>query len=188
MLNYVCSTRAEKLTAIRCIVGEVRRAEIPLEGRVEWVATICKRIGDWFEGKRKDYLQLTRFESEIDHLKEWQENAARYASVQSSRLMWLQAYPHYHRAQYAAASNYLTDAWRIFEQLESGDRELKANLINDLTVTSGELGTLFSVPEPTEALSIRQELFGELHPDVANSLNTLSHWYGGQGDLETALD
>ena len=102
--------------------------------------------------------------------------------------MWLQAYPHYHRAQYAAASNYLTDAWRIFEQLESGDRELKANLINDLTVTSGELGTLFSVPEPTEALSIRQELFGELHPDVANSLNTLSHWYGGQGDLETALD
>jgi hypothetical protein len=35
---------------------------------------------------------------------------------------------------------------------------------------------------------MRRELFGELHPDIAASLNNVGHWYGDQGDLQGALD
>src|SRR5687768_5559698 len=77
------------------LVGEVRRAEIVLDERREWVDTVCGRLGDWFQDQREDFSQLTRFESEIDHLKKWQENAAGFAPSHASRLMWLQAYPAY---------------------------------------------------------------------------------------------
>jgi hypothetical protein len=72
------------------LVGEVRRGEIPLEQRLEWVDAICHRLANWFQEKREHFSHLTMFESEIDHLRTWQENADRFAPSHSSRLMWLQ--------------------------------------------------------------------------------------------------
>lgn len=172
--------------ALHRLVGEVRRGEVILEQRLDWVDAMCNRLGDWFHGKKRDFLQLTRFESEIDHLKKWQENAAEFAPLHSSRLMWLQAYPAYHRAQYAEARNYVVEAQRIFDQLQDTNRELQANLLNDLYVINTETG--HGPIDPSEALSIRRELFGELHPDIADSLDNLGNWYQNQGDLQRALE
>ena len=92
------------------LVGEVRRGKIPLEQRLEWVDIVCSRLGNWFQEKREDFSQLTRFESEIDHLKKWQEHAVRFAPSHSSRLMWLQVYPAYHRGRYDEARHYVIEA------------------------------------------------------------------------------
>jgi len=171
------------------LVGEVRRAEIPLEQRLEWVNTVCNRIGNWFQEKRRDFSQLSRFESELDHLKKWQENAARFAPSHSSRLMWLQAYPAYHRGRYVEARNYVIEAQRIFDQLNDTNRELQANLLEDLAGTNGMLGDYRTVlTDQMRVLAIRRELFGERHRDIAASLNGIGLLYGQQGDLRRALD
>jgi tetratricopeptide (TPR) repeat protein len=171
------------------LVGEVRRAEIPLEQRLEWVNTICGRLGNWFEEKKGEFSQLTTFESEIDHLKTWQENAARFAPSHSSKLMWLQAYPAYHRGRYVEARDYIIEARRILDRVSAVNAELKANLINDLANTNLILGDYSSVwSNHMEVLHIRQELFGERHSDIATSLNNVGGVYYNQGDLQSALE
>lgn len=171
------------------LVGEVRRTEIPLEHRLEWVDSVCRRAGDWFQEKREDFSELSRFESEIDHLKKWQENAARFGPSHSSRLMWLQAYPAYHRGRYVDARNYVIEAQRILGQRPEPNLELKANLLNDYAYTSWQLGDTRIVQlYYDEALQIRQNLFGERHPEIASSLNALGGWYRDQGNLQLALE
>jgi len=80
--------RSEKSSSysVHRLVAEVRRGEIPLEKRRVWVEKIASRLGEWFEEKRTDFSQLTKFESEIDHLKKWQENATSFATAYASKL------------------------------------------------------------------------------------------------------
>ena len=171
------------------LVGEVRREEIQLKRRQEWVDEICRRLGNWLHEKRQDFSQLTTFESQIDHLQQWQENASKFALSHSSRLMWLQAYPAYHRGRHIEARIYITEAQRLFDELGDTDLELKANLLNDLASINLELGNLESVlPHQTEALTIRQQLFGEIHAEIAMSLNDIGGWYALKRDFEHALE
>jgi DNA polymerase III delta prime subunit len=170
------------------LVGEVRRAEIPLQQRCEWVEIVCTRLGDWFQEKN-DFSQLTEFESEIDHLKKWQENAAQFAHSQASRLMWLQAYPEYYRGRYVKAKDLVLEAKRLFDDLTTDNRALQASLLNDLANINLELGDSDLVlRNQMEALRIRRELFGESHRDVAISLSNLGGWFYKQGDFKRALD
>ena len=183
--------RSEKSNSysLHRLVGEVRRVEIPLEERTHWVDTVCTRLGDWFQEKKEDFSQLTKFESEIDHLQRWQENADKFTPVQSSRLMWLQAYPSYHRGRYLEARSYVLEAQRIFDQVDNTNRELQANLVNDLATTSEVLGDFTAgLSNHLQALAMRRELFGDLHADVASSFQNLGHCYNEQGDLVRALE
>lgn len=171
------------------LVGEVRRGEIPLELRLDWVDAICDRLGDWFQSKREDFSKLTQLEAEIDHLKTWQRNAAHFGPSHASRLMWLQAYPAYHRGRYIDARNYVIEAQRIFNQLGETNRALQANLLSDLASTNSMLGEINSIlGDGLQALAIRRELFGERHPDIASSLSSVSSSYAVGGDLQHALE
>jgi tetratricopeptide (TPR) repeat protein len=171
------------------LVGEVRRGEIPLEGRLDWVDAICSRLGDWFQEKKEEFSHLTRFESEINHLKSWQENALRFAASHASRLMWLQAYPAYHRGRFHDARNSLMKARRIFHQVAVADRELQASLLNDIAYTDTMLGQFSSIlTDFEEALRIRRELFGERHEDIARTLENIAWFYGEQENWQRALD
>ena len=171
------------------LVGEVRRSETPLEQRIDWVETVCRRLGDWFQEKKEDFSDLPRFESEIDHLKKWQENAAQFAPLHSSRLMWLQAYPAYHRGRYIESQNYVIEAQRIYEQLDDANLALKANLLNDLAYTNWELRERERVlANLDEALRIRRSIFNEPHPDIATSLGNIGNCYCTQEDLKRGLE
>jgi hypothetical protein len=182
--------RSEKSNSysLHRLVGEVRRGEIPLETRTQWVDAICRRMGDWFQEKRDDFSELTQFESEVDHLQKWQQNAARFATSHASRLMWLQAYPAYHRGRFNEARNYVTDAQIIFNRLGDKNRALQANLLNDLSSIDDALGySKLYLANQLEVLAIRRELFTEPHSDIALSLNNIASGYGERGDLQHAL-
>ena len=122
-------------------------------------------------------------------MKKWHEHAAGFAPLHASRLMWLQAYPAYHRGRYIESRSYVIEAQRIFDQLGDANLELKANLLNDLAYTSSALGDVELVlANHMQALQIRRDLFGKQHTDIATSLTNVGHWYGEQGDLQRALE
>jgi len=171
------------------LVGEVRRGDFKLEENLDWIDDVCQGLGDWFQERRQDFAYLPLFEAEIDHLASWQRHAAGFAVRHASRLMWLQAYPAYHRGRYAASRDFVIEAQCLFRELNLADGELSANLLNDLATTDSMLGSFDSVLENyRNALEIRKELFGEQHPDIATSLNNVGNCYGEQGDLKAALE
>lgn len=160
--------------SIHRLLSVVRREEFPLDGRKEWASQMCKRIGDWFQERRKGFSNLpmleaeidklkawqehgAMLEAEIDHLKAWQEHAPKYAPEQTSRLLWLEAYPHYHRGRYREAKSLIEEALRMFEQNQTKDDELKANLLNDLgRCHQGLLEPQAALEYYERALEIRQ--------------------------------
>ena len=89
---------------------------------------------------RGDFSELFRFEAEIDHLQAWQEHAGQYAPRHSSRLIWLQAYPSYHRGKYQETKKWVEKALELFEKEHESNLKLKAHLLNDLGFCYGSLG------------------------------------------------
>jgi tetratricopeptide (TPR) repeat protein len=175
--------------SIHRLVAQVRRQEIPLQERQGWVDSICKLIGDWFNDRRQGFSNLFRFEAEIDHLRAWQQNAELFAPRYLSRLIWLQAYPSYHRGQYLEIKSLVEKALRLFQQRNENDFELKANLLNDLGFSYGELADYKRALEyDEEALEIRKSLFGEEHPETAMSFNNVGAAYGRLGNHERSLE
>ena len=160
---------------IHRLVREVRREEIPLAERATWAAELCGRIANWFGALREDFLQLPRFEAEIDHLREWHEHSLKFAPNQSSRLTWLQAYPAFHRRQPQEIKRHIELALDEYQQQGFADRPLLAHLYNDLAYSLDELGEPKRALELAEqGLAIRRDLFGERHPDTANSLHNIA--------------
>lgn len=175
--------------SIHRLVSEVRREEIPLQERQDWVNNICQQIGDWFEARREDYTELSNFETEIDHLQAWQEYAGHYVPEHSSRLIWLQAYPSYHQGHYQETKNWVEKALTLFEQFNEGDLKLKANLLNDLGFCYESLGDYKRALEyAKKSLKIRLELFGEQHRDTASSFDRVGNDYGLLKDYKRALE
>jgi tetratricopeptide (TPR) repeat protein len=175
--------------SIHRLLAEVRREEIPLNGREEWANQTCKRIGDWFQERRKEFLNLPLLEAEIDHLKVWQEQAPRYAPEQSSRLIWLESSPPYHRGRYQEATALIKGALRLFEENQTKDDELKANLLNDLGRCYHrrvEFQTALAYYEG--ALETRKVALGDWHADTAESLNDIGAAYGDLDKHEYGLE
>jgi tetratricopeptide (TPR) repeat protein len=175
--------------ALHRLVRAVGREIAPLAGRQDWVAGICQRLGDWFQARRDDFADLPQFEAEIDHLRAWQENALDYAPLYAPRLIWLQAYPHYHRGRYREAQEQVTKALKLYEAREHPDLALKAHLLNDLGYTYGHLGDYGRhLKYCQKALEIRLEVLGGNHPDTAQSLNNVGAAYGEIGDYNHQLE
>ena len=188
-LRLLQSTPGTDSYSIHRLVGQVRREEIPLQDRLDWVDDVCRRIGDWFEERREAFSELSHLESQIDHLRAWQEQARRYASKHSSRLIWLQAYPSYHQGHYQETKNWVGKALELFEQEQEGDLKLKAHLLNDLGFCYGQLGDYKRNLEYSEkALEIRRELFGDKYYNTANSYSNVGNAYGRLGDYERNLE
>ena len=155
--------------AMHRLVREVRRENIPLPERQDWIARICQQVGEWFQERRSNFTDLSRFEAEIDHLLAWQEHALRYVPQHASRLTWLQGYPLYHRGRYQEAQTWVKRALDLYEQGQNTDQAFQAHLFNDLGNCYGALGDHQRALEYFEkALAIRQALLGEQHPDTAS--------------------
>ncbi|HYP28789.1 MAG TPA: tetratricopeptide repeat protein, partial [Blastocatellia bacterium] len=186
-LRLLQKTRDAESYSIHRLVREVRREDVPLKEKETWISDTCSRLGDWFQHLREDFLDLPKFDAEIDHLKAWQQNAIDYAPEHASRLTWLQAHPLFNRARYSAALELIDRAFELYEK--ANDLELKAHLLNDLAVVQGCLGDIQNQKENLEyALRIRCELFGERHPEVATSLNNLGIAFGRLGDYGKQLE
>jgi tetratricopeptide (TPR) repeat protein len=175
--------------AIHRLVREVRRDDIPLTDRNDWVKEICGHLGDWFEARREDIAHLAAYEAEIDHLNAWQKNAERDTSDAVTRLIWLQAYPPYHRGQYETARLLITEAIERYEKSDLHEETLLAHLLNDLGSAYNALGQYDTqLGYIQKALDIRTKIHGELHPDTAASFNNIGSGYGHLGQHDKQLE
>jgi len=175
--------------AVHRLVRQVRREETPLADQSVWAAGLCVQIANWFESLRQDFLQLSRFEAEIDHLVEWHKHSLSIASQQSCRLTWLQAYPPFHRVQPQGIKRLIELALIEYQQHGCDDQALLAHLYSDLAYSIGVLGNpKLALELDEQALVIRRELFGENHPDTARSLSNIAGYHGDLGNLKRALE
>ncbi|MGZ4969615.1 MAG: tetratricopeptide repeat protein [Methylobacter sp.] len=181
---------ASERYAIHRLVGEVRRTDIPLAERRDWVELCGQRLGDWFQARRRDFNDLPMFEAELDHLQAWLQNAETSGLLlQAARFTWLQAYPAYHWGRYHEAKQGIEQARELYELSPVPDAELNAHLLSDLGSVIEALGNAEAALKLGEAaLAIRKELFGEQHPDTADSLNNVAGYYYALGNAQRALE
>lgn len=180
---------AEARFGIHRLVRKVRQDELPLAQRRDWVETISQNLGDWFAANRRDFSDLSKFESEIDHLRAWQENSQEQSSPHASRLTWLQAYPPFHRGHFADSEVWIRRAFALFEEQQTKNKELEAWLWNDLATLQGKLGRYQEDIEYSQrSLDIRMEVFGDRHPDTAFSFSNIGLAYGHLGNAKAQLD
>lgn len=170
------------------LVREVRREDIPLAERKEWALKIADRLGGWFQRLKRNFSDLPTYESEIEHLRAWQQNIHEFAPILASRLVWLQAYPPFHRGHYQVSHSLLEEARRLICPPHKEDLELKANLLTDLCTINGFLGNYSPGREcGEEAVAIRVKLFGENHSDTAMSIHNLGAILRMMGKNEESL-
>ena len=98
-LRLLQKTPAERY-ALHRLIREVRREDVPLSSRVEWAINISKKVASWFQALKRNFSDLPLFEIEVEHLRAWQENVQTFAPKLASRLVWLQAYPPFHRGTF----------------------------------------------------------------------------------------
>ncbi|HVT17157.1 MAG TPA: tetratricopeptide repeat protein [Thermoanaerobaculia bacterium] len=171
------------------LVRKVRQEDRPLKERAAWAEEVCRRLGDWFFARRQDFVDLPAFEAEIDHLDTWREQASSLGSPHASRLIWLLAYPPFHRGQFKISLRWVEQALALFQSDGNQDRELEAWIWSDLGVVNGMEGLYKESLEVAQrALSIRQEVLGDDHADTALSLGNLATTYNSLGDWNKALD
>jgi hypothetical protein len=171
------------------LVREVRRLDVPFDlQRTRW-AEVPKRIGDWFQ-KRREFSHLPEFEAELEHIDAWQAHAqALSAAPETSRLLWLRAYPPFHRGRYAQSHDLVRKAHELFTESGAADRELLADLHDDLGATYDFLGDHRAGLEyAQQALAIRREVLGERHPETARSLDNVGASFDKLGDHRAGLE
>jgi tetratricopeptide (TPR) repeat protein len=173
---------------IHRLVRDVRRANTPITNRGDWVAGISARIGEWFEQRRQDFAHLAQYELEFDHLRTWQGNASNIGDASAARLLWLEAYPAWHRGNYRESLRLLESAVGRLNSL-GGMPELYAHLLNDLGAVWHLLGdNKLSLEYHEKSLSKRRELSGDLHADTAMSYDNLGSALSRAGDYQRALE
>ena len=139
-LRVLEKTLGEERYALHRLVREVRREDVPLDGREDWISTICHCIGEWFQQRRQEFADLVPFEAEIDHLRNRQEHSSRYSPKFASRLTWLQGYPPYHQGRYRESKVWVERAMDLFQQAGLDDKGLEGHLLDDLGATSSAAG------------------------------------------------
>jgi hypothetical protein len=161
--------------SIHRLVSQVHQEEIPLSGRVDWVIHTCQRIYDWFV-KLKDTLHDSpKFDSEINHLKAWQNHAIKYAPEQASALTWLLAYPAYHHGFHKEAKALMDLAQEQYVTFNNKDKNLEANLLVNAASLNSMFGDLpLANGQAQKALAISLEVFGEDSNETSLVYATLS--------------
>jgi tetratricopeptide (TPR) repeat protein len=176
----------EKRYALHRLVQQVRRHELPLTELTPDADAVAQRLGSWFEAIKDEFAQLPHFEAEIDHLQCWTTQSQN--PVSKIRLLWLQAYPLFHRANYRKTLALVEQAMQLAVEAKLPPEPLLAHLENDLASCHYQLGDYQqAIKHSTQALVLRKQLFDTEHPDIARSLANLAAVYSASGNNSKAL-
>ena len=151
---------------------------------------VLTRLGDWFEERKDNFANLPAYEAELDHLEVWQGHAARMSHGREAvRMLWLRAYPHYHRGQFRHAHDLVLSALTLYEEACVVDLKLEAHLRNDLAIVLGALGDHRKALDfQQRALDIRCDIIGEKHSDTAIAINNVGFLLAELGEHRKALE
>jgi tetratricopeptide (TPR) repeat protein len=187
-LHLLQKTSGAERYDIHQLVRRVRQEQFPIIDRIQWVKNVCQRLGDWFEKRKEDFMDLPDFEAEIDHLKEWLDHVKPYSSNLACRLTWLQSYPPYRWGKFNESLQLVLSAFSLLEEIPGFDPKLKANILDHLGYIYNAVGNLAKgLDYQKKALEIRLEILGEKHADSARSLNNVGMAYGQMGKPNEAL-
>ncbi len=185
-LRILQPVAGEKRYALHRLVAEVRRAQADLEEA--WATATAQRVAAWFRERRDDFTRLSDYEADFDQLDAWRQHVRHHDPVLGAELLWLQAYPAYHRGQ-GVVANRLVDAALAELEATSGDRELEAHLRHDLSTTLAMMGQhAEALALAEEALAIRRVMPGEQQLDLAQALDNVGSTLQALGRNEEALD
>lgn len=181
--------RGERRYRLHRLVWTVLREEHRADEAQQHV--LGRRLIQWFTQNRKDPANLAAYESEIDHLHEWEKIVVSNGWIDEQvRCLWLQGYPPFHRGQYRVAHDWVKRALDLHRGKRLPDEELEANLLDDyaasLMAAGGDLNE--ALHKATEALEIRRRVLGEEHPDTATSWSNVGGAYGALGRYGKALE
>jgi hypothetical protein len=170
-------------------VAQLRREQCPIADRPDWAAQGCARLTAWFSALLDDPQQLPRFEAELDHLREWHDQAVRFAPTFATRLTWLAIDVPLQRGQPDEVRRLLEQGLAEYKQHGCDDQALLACLHHDLAFALDALGDpKRAQAQVQQALTIRRGLFGDDHPDTARSLANSAHYADKLGDSLRALE
>jgi len=174
---------------IHRLLAKIIRHEQPLASDIEWHTEKAENLENWFAERENDFKYLAEFEAEIEHLESWQEQIVESLPASAIVLTRLRGNIPYQRGNYQTAVTWSQKAFKLAESEKPDNKELKADLLNDLGLTYGDLGEHQKALEYQEkALELRKELFGEKHPSTANSYNNVGYTYGALGEHRKALE
>ncbi|HLP49238.1 MAG TPA: tetratricopeptide repeat protein [Candidatus Kapabacteria bacterium] len=173
---------------------EKQQEKFPIADKKEWVLTVCMRMGDWFEARRKNSEAMAEIESELIHLEKWLTHVEPYSIYHTARLTWFQAYPPYHKGKYQDALKLVQTAVSLLDKVQAPESEtddffkLKANLFQDIAAVQEELGNLEeTLKYYSQAEKIAAENLGHLKPDQAEILSNIGAFYERDKNLEEAI-
>ncbi|MCP4458661.1 MAG: hypothetical protein GY816_11650, partial [Cytophagales bacterium] len=131
-LRLLQKTQDGECYDIHRLLRLVRQGRFPIADKSKWITNVCQNLGDWFENRSKHFADLTAFETEINHLKQWLNHVKPYSSTHAARLAWLQSYPPFQLRKYHESSQLIQMALSFLENTPESDIELKANILNKL--------------------------------------------------------
>lgn len=174
--------------AIHRLLAKVIRGEQPLNYQNEWHQKIANNLKNWFDQRKDEFIYLTEFEAEIEHLHQWRSHSSVSNLNLAVWLITLESYPSRHRGNYQKSLEFLTNAFELYQTEKLNNIELLANIQNDSGVLFGKLGSYQeALKYQLEALKIRRGLFGNDHPYTAISLSNVGLSYGDLGKHHEAL-
>lgn len=174
--------------AIHRLLAKVLRYENPLENRKEWLEKIVENLEDWGCMRLDKFENLAEFESELEHLKTWQEEILETLPAKSVVLLRLKGNIPAQRGLYREAFDIAEEALNLFQKEKLTEKSIYADILNDLGTAYGHLGKHEkALKYKLDALEIRTELFGEKHPDTANSVSNVGLTYGDLGQHAEAF-
>jgi tetratricopeptide (TPR) repeat protein len=174
--------------AIHRLLAKVIRHEEPLDAQQGWHEKLVRKLENWFSKCKIDFNYLAEFESEIEHLIEWQHNTTKLLPKQSIWLIALESHPIWERGNYYEALKILEKSLKQYETEKLNNGELLASIKNDLGVFYGAVGKYQKALEfQEEALELHKKLFGEMSSSTATSYHNVGLAYGQLGRNLEAL-
>lgn len=173
---------------------EKQKTQFPISDRKEWVINVCRRMGDWFDARRKDSEAMAEFDAELPLLPKWLTHVKPYSIYHMSRLTWLQAYPLYYQGKYEDALQLVQKAMSGLDEAQTPGAEaedffkLKANLFQDIAAITDELGNPGeALTYYQQALEILEQHLHRLKAEKAEIISNIGGVHDRAGNLEEAI-